>query len=60
MYLMKTVAEYLNKNKSIIPCDGKIPVFAEWQKKEFKLEDFKPEHNIGLKLKENYEATVSV
>ena len=53
MYLMKTVAEYLNKNKSIIPCDGKIPVFAEWQKKEFKLEDFKPEHNIGLKLKED-------
>ena len=50
---MKTVAEYLNKNKSIIPCNGKIPVIPEWQKKEFKLEDFKPDHNIGLKLKED-------
>ena len=46
---MKTVAEYLNKNKSIIPCIGKKPTIGEWQKKEFKLEDFKPEHNIGLK-----------
>jgi len=50
---MKTITEYLNKNKSIIPCNGKIPVTAEWQKKEFSIEDFKPDHNIGLKLKED-------
>jgi len=50
---MRTPEEYLNKNKQIIPCDGKKPIKDGWQKKTFNLEDFKPENNIGLKLNED-------
>ena len=55
---MKTPAEYLNKNKSIIPCIGKKPIIEKWQDKEFKLEDFKPGQNIGLKLKEDIDVDI--
>jgi len=55
---MKTPEEYLNNKKLIIPCDGKIPIAAEWQKRNFKLEDFKPEHNIGLKLSEDIDIDI--
>ena len=50
---MRTPEEYLNKNKQIIPCDGKKPIKDGWQKKTFNLEDFKPDNNIGLKLNED-------
>ena len=55
---MKTPEEYLNNKKLIIPCDGKIPIAAEWQKRNFRLEDFKPEHNIGLKLSEDIDIDI--
>jgi len=55
---MITPAEYLNKNKAIIPCKEKIPTTKEWEKKEFKLEDFKPDNNIGLKLKDDIDVDI--
>ena len=62
---MKTAAEYLDKKLPIIPCgnwiknkktgtieyNSKAPRVKAWQKTDFKIEDFKPEDNIGLKLK---------
>ena len=55
---MRTIQEYLNKNKTIIPCDGKKPIIREWEKKSFKQEDFKPGNNIGLKLNEDSDIDV--
>ena len=55
---MKTAAEYLNKNKTIIPCEGKKPIPPEWQKRDFKLEDFKDGNNIGLKLKDDLDIDI--
>ena len=47
---MITPTEYLNKKLPIIPCKEKKPIIAQWQKKDFKLEDFKPGDNMGVKL----------
>jgi transposase len=55
---MITVQEYLNNNKPIIPCNGKIPIIKEWDKKIFSLNDFKPENNIGLKLSEDIDVDI--
>ena len=55
---MKTPEDYLSNNKTIIPCNGKIPIAVEWDKRNFKLEDFKPEHNIGLKLSEDIDVDI--
>ena len=55
---MITPAEYLNKNLPIIPCNEKKPLVKEWQKKDFKLEDFKPGDNMGLKLKDFSDADI--
>jgi len=49
---MITPTEYLNKKLPIIPCKEKKPIVAEWQRKDFKIEDFKPGDNMGLKLKD--------
>tara|TARA_R100001377_G_scaffold44974_1_gene25664 strand:+ start:272 stop:2890 length:2619 start_codon:yes stop_codon:yes gene_type:complete len=62
---MKTAAEYLKLKLPIIPCGAwvpnketkqleykpKAPRVKAWQKTDFKEDDFKPEDNIGLKLK---------
>ena len=55
---MITPAEYLNNNKAIIPCIEKVPTQKEWEKKEYKLEDFGPENNIGLKLKDDIDVDI--
>ena len=55
---MKTVQEYLSNNKPIIPCNGKIPIIKEWEKKTFNLNDFKPDNNIGLKLSEDIDVDI--
>ena len=55
---MITPAEYLNKKLSIIPCNGKIPRVNAWQNTDFKLEDFKPEDNIGLKMSEHFDIDI--
>ena len=34
---MQTPKEYLNKNKKIIPCKGKLPTEKGWQKRDFDL-----------------------
>ena len=62
---MKTAAEYLKKKLPIIPCGNfvknkktnkyeyksKVPRIKEWETKNFKIEDFKDDDNLGLKLK---------
>ena len=55
---MQTPKEYLNKNKKIIPCKGKLPTEKGWQKRDFDLEDFKPGSNIGLKLVDDVDIDV--
>ena len=69
---MITPAEYLNKKLPIIPCgnwivnkktkkleyNSKAPRVKEWEKTEFKLEEFKPGDNIGLKLKDHSDADI--
>ena len=63
--IMKTAAEYLDKKLPIIPCgnwiknkktgqieyNSKAPRCKNWEKTDFKIEDFKDQDNYGLKLK---------
>lgn len=64
---MKTAAEYLDKKLPIIPCgnwiknkktgqieyNSKAPRCKNWEKTDFKIEDFKDQDNYGLKLKDH-------
>ena len=64
---MKTPQEYLDKGFNIIPCgnwsknkktgkleyNSKAPRVKEWEKKDFTINDFRPDDNIGLKLKDH-------
>ena len=47
---MKTPKDYIDKGKSIVPCEGKKPYHKDWDNKDFTINDFKPGDNIGLKL----------
>jgi len=55
---MITPQEYLDKNKKIIPCEGKIPTKKSWQKTDFTIDDFNLGDNIGLKLVEDVDIDV--
>jgi len=69
---MKTATEYLDKKLPIIPCGnwlpnkqtGKIeynpkaPRIKAWEKTDFKISDFKPDDNIGLKLKDHTDVDI--
>ena len=70
---METPTEYLNKNLPITPCgnwaknkktgaleyNSKAPRLGEWQKKECKLDAFKPGDNIGLKLTDHSDGDIA-
>ena len=51
---MKTPKDYIDKGKSIVPCEGKKPYHKDWDNKDFTINDFKPGDNIGLKLVDDF------